>query len=587
LKQLARRRFVAAVLAVFVLAAGCSGGGGSSAKSTSSSSSSSSASSSSSSGPKAKKGTDPSEAAAPDPSGAAYIPTGPLVADNGFRPETDGFAFQNYGKTDATGNEPVNMGPDEMRKMFGDVVCADIASGKCDLTPVADQWMVQANAGADGGHCQGFSVLSGMLWKKVMNASDFGAPTTPALPLTGNVPLQRNIAYAFNFQVLDNYNKAIIKGTPNEMLDKLLQVLTPTDPDSYTLGIYKPGFKGGHAVTPYAVEDSGGGIFNILIYDNNYPTVTRNIKIDRNLNTWSYNAATNPNEPSELYEGDANTKTLDVEPTSPGIGVQPAPFAGTVASGVDPKGSAGSTPAADNQMQEFYLDGSDYDHAHLLITNSAGQRTGYVDGNLVNEIPGALINTSKANQTWKSDIEPDYKVPDGDQYTVTVDGSGLVEGDPSAVGVIGPGYNVYVSNLFIEPGEKSTMVFEPYAEKVTFSSTGVQAPTFDIGVTDTAADFQFLVSASDVAANSTVSVALPVDGGTLAVSNDAGTTYDLAVDRFADGAEPISFKHDGVALADGDTGTLQFGGWTSKAQSIPFTTTHNGTDSSQDLTNQA
>src|SRR5205807_2452983 len=165
-----------------------------------------------------------------------YTPTGPLVADNGFRPETDGFAFENYG-TAPEGHQPrVNLGPDEMRKLFGDAVCADAQSGKCDLIPPAQQWMDQSNKGTEGGH----------------------------------------------------------------------------------------------AVTPYAVEDAGGGVFNVLIYDNNFPKVTRAIKIDRNANTWSYDAATNPQNPSELYQGDASTKTIDVEPTSPGVGPKSCPFCGNL-----------------------------------------------------------------------------------------------------------------------------------------------------------------------------------------------------------------------------------------------------------------
>ncbi len=52
----------------------------------------------------------------------------------------------------------------------------------------------------------------------------------------------------------------------------------------------------------------------------------RAIQFDRNANTWSYNAAVNPNAKSELYEGDAGTKSLLLFPTSPGEGVQACPF---------------------------------------------------------------------------------------------------------------------------------------------------------------------------------------------------------------------------------------------------------------------
>ena len=130
-------------------------------------------------------------------------------------------------------------------------------------------------------------------------------------------------------------------------------------------------------------------------------------------------------------------------------------------------------------------------------------------------------------------------------------------------------------------------MIDAYAEKVTFSSTGEQEPTFDIGVSDTDADFELVLSSSLVPANSTLTVELPVDGNQLAVTNAAAGTYDFALDRLADDADPISFEHSGISLADGDTGTFEYGQWTAKDQSIPFATTHEGTDSSQDLDNQA
>src|SRR5205807_8746245 len=117
---------------------------------------------------------------------------------------------------------------------------------------------------------------------------------------------------------------------------------------------------------PYAVEDAGGGIFNVLIYDNNFPKVTRAIKIDRNANTWSYDAATNPSNPSELYQGDANTKTIDVEPTSPGIGPQPCPFCGNLsaAGGGGKSVAKGRVAQTSPPLVLIYLDRSDVDPAH-------------------------------------------------------------------------------------------------------------------------------------------------------------------------------------------------------------------------------
>ncbi len=60
-------------------------------------------------------------------------------------------------------------------------------------------------------------------------------------------------------------------------------------------------------MTPYAVKDLGDGTNALMIYDNNYPGVPREMIFDRKANTWSYEASINPSVASELYSGDANS----------------------------------------------------------------------------------------------------------------------------------------------------------------------------------------------------------------------------------------------------------------------------------------
>lgn len=58
--------------------------------------------------------------------------------------------------------------------------------------------------------------------------------------------------------------------SPNAILKALTETFNDSNPpEKWVMGIYMADFSGGHAITPYAVEDQGGGIFHVLVYDNN------------------------------------------------------------------------------------------------------------------------------------------------------------------------------------------------------------------------------------------------------------------------------------------------------------------------------
>ncbi|MBI4675175.1 MAG: hypothetical protein HY741_26335 [Chloroflexi bacterium] len=98
---------------------------------------------------------------------AAQGPSGEIVADLGFRPEANGFPFENYGS-----DKPyTNLTPDEMRRLFGDAqVCASTEGGQCILHPQVEQMMKQWNDGMAGGHCYGFSVAALRLYTNEIRA---------------------------------------------------------------------------------------------------------------------------------------------------------------------------------------------------------------------------------------------------------------------------------------------------------------------------------------------------------------------------------------------------------------------------------
>jgi hypothetical protein len=506
------------------------------------------------------------------------------VADSGFRPGPNGFTFQNYGTTLSDGTAPTNLTPADVRALFGDPVCADAASGRCDLIPEAQAWMNQMNQEMAGGHCFGFSVAADVVWQGQVNTNSYGAPTINGLAIGNNAHLQSTIAQGWVYQTLASVQAKKITGTPNHILDELEKLLKPHSSDTYTITIWKPDFTGGHAVTPYQVDYKGNGQYQVLIYDNNWPDQTRAISFDTNKDAWSYQAASNPNDPSELYQGDAKTKTISLFPTSPGQrSPQPCPFCGTVPA----KGStAGSTAAA--RTAEIYLVGSVSDHSHVLVTDQTGRRLGYVNGQVVNQIPGAHYVLLTSDQDWRNKLEPILYVPANVAYTITLDGTALTAPDTETIGIIGPSWNIAINSIPMHPGDKDTLTVDPNATTLTYHTTRAQSPTIQAAVSDTRAHYSFDIAGISAQPGSTINLHVPAESGSLIITNAGSTgtsSVNLQMTRSTEQGVQV-FNHSDIALGNGDNADLEFGDWTNASQGIPLVITHNGQQSTQTLTNQ-
>ena len=336
--------------------------------------------------------------------GNNYTPSGTIVAESGFRPDTNGYSFPNYGNED----NPQNLDVAGMQKLFGGAVCVGGAGGgDCTLTPAARAWKEAQNKGMGGGHCEGFAISSSLFYAGLgepPTPSPFGADTVPALSLAGNTGLQAQIAYTFVFQSLHSVSTTKVNGSPTEVLAALSAALPSKEP--LVLGVYKRGFKGGHAITPLAIEDRGEGKFAVLVYDNNFPNTIREVDIDQSTDTWNYTASTNPSESASAYEGDASSKTLEVEYAKNGLGVQPCPFCAGGSSKVAPKGLA-----AEAQKAQLLWEGDPRDGQHSEVTivdgdgNVAGSTGSGEDSELTSEIPGVEVAPVKLGGDTGVDVE--------------------------------------------------------------------------------------------------------------------------------------------------------------------------------------
>ena len=498
------------------------------------------------------------------------------VADSGFRPGQDGLPFVNYGDALSDGGLPSNMTAADVVKMFGQAVCADAQSRKCDLIPEAQDWLDNTNQAMSGGHCYGFSVLADLLWQGRVRAATFGATTVTGLQISDNAALQRQIAYDWALQTLPSVQSHRITGSPNKILLALMTGLKRGAAQAYTIVLWKRDGTGGHAVTPYAVESRGSGKFSVLIYDNNWPDRSRSISFDTHDDTWSYDASTLPGQSNALYEGDASTKTIALDPSTPGLGTQPCPFCGKV-----PK--KGTTASSGRSNLAFVT--ATGTAPHLVVADEAGRQLGYMNGRLVNQIPGAYDAPVVSNNDWDNQASPDFYLPADRRYTYTLDGSRLSSVDHESINIDGPNYDVRIGSIVIGPGERDTLTVDPAAAQLSFTSPRPETPAITVGVSDARADYSFELTGLSEGAGGTINLAIPAEGATLDIATVGTTsTVGLKMKRETERGTQ-NFQAKPVVLVSGDRATLQFGQWTDPAQAEPLAIVHGGATST--LTDKA
>lgn len=479
-----------------------------------------------------------------EPVVAESVP-GEVIYDFGFAPEENGFSFENYGDERSV----TNLTEGELRRMFGDEVCAQIDGDQCILTPPAQQWMEQINEDMSGGHCEGMAVLSLMMYTGQVSPSDFGGSTASDLNLEDEA-LQREIAYWWATQATDPTASSVIKGTPMEILEYIQQM--DVNSETYTIGIYNERGEG-HAITPFGVEDKGEGLYAILVYDNNFPGETRELYIDSRDNSWTYETAINPQVETDVWSGNVDTETLDLTPTSARVETQACPFC---------EGGFTSTnklAAVDQLVNQFFLDGD----GHILITDEDGNRLGIVNGEIVNEIPGASYTRYRMLASGETP-EPIYAVPAGLDVTITIDGSDLTEETLTDLIMIGAGYTIGVEGIYLTPGQVDTAYFYPTDQMIAYETEADESPSIIFGVENPDADYYFEVYGADMLGGGVITAWLDSSAGDLLISTEklnGEGSFNFYLTRITDEVEEEFYAED-IVLQEGALIYVNYAEWT-------------------------
>ncbi len=129
--------------------------------------------------------------------------------------------------------------------------------------------------------------------------------------------------------------------------------------------------------------------------------------------------------------------------------------------------------------------------------------------------------------------------------------------------MIGPGYDVYVDDIVIDPGEKDTIAFSPDGSEITYTPSSAETPNLGLGFTAKGADYGFLISGAEVEKGKAVTFKLDttkqtVDASTTNVTQQA--VFDVYVERL-DAKTENTFTKSNLALDPGATASIEYGKW--------------------------
>jgi hypothetical protein len=445
-----------------------------------------------------------------------------FVAAITFRPEKNGFSFKNSGgKYPATPGLVTN---NVMVKLFGKDVCVGGSERSCRLTPPASEWMGMINRAMNGGQCEGMAVSSLTFFKGVdkLTAYKPGAKSAHDLTREQVSPL---IGYYWAYQAVDPVGREVMRGrrssTPSTVLERLSEMLKNNE--LTTIGIFAPRpMRGGHAVTPYAIEDRGNSVFWVRIYDNNYPDQSRYIEIDKDANTWRYDvAARNPGETRMPWRGDAESRSIVLIPLSARLQKAECPFCRST------KGRKTVFPARSTA---------------LSISDPEGRKLGYEGDQLVNEIPDAEVVDLAAFIEDAPAPEPVYMLPDNVDYDIKIEASKQAKAeddvdeaddDAAGVAVFGGGTAVALGAVKRGAGEADTLSISGDNRDIKFRSGSGKMPAMRMAVEDDSSGMSVRVKNLKVDAGDEVELKLDSGKGRFVLGGGGKRTesYDLQVRR--------------------------------------------------------
>ncbi len=520
---------------------------------------------------------------------------GEITASIDFDPKINGFGFRNFGENP---DYDEDLTADDMIRMFGaENVCIEGSKpSDCVLYETATRWMEEAEEKMNGGHCDGFSVASlrmfvGKAFKGRKKPADFQRGAVNLFDLQKNQVTSNYVSFYQTLTFLKEtytFRTPTFQKKPSEIL-AMIGAAMDAKKDYYTLEVWmleNGKYTRGHAIVPMAIEDMGGDVYRIHVYDNNYPGQTKYVTVNAKAQTWRYHTANNPAETARDYVGTAATHTLALKRLSDRSRARyECPFCDE-----DEEEESDDDDASNLFLPRNFMMNASFaprkaqaepetinisltGDSDLLITDPNGKRIGYdaPKKTTVNEIPGAVENLIAGD--GEEDNAPEYILPinaaSQKPYKVTVSGSGSEENDD--LQVVGSGFVVGFSDISVDKGETLNMTVSPDGRELSFTaSADGETPSVYI-TTDDGADkpsYEFQIGGITMTGGKTLTVKLDPDKGLIYFRDDDADQdkYDVKVSRTNPNGKVDEFDEFDMDIGKDNNYVLNFGAWDGKGK---------------------
>lgn len=431
-------------------------------------------------------------------------PTGVVLYKNAngtaFDVKEHGYQFQNYGASPTNADDFTST---DVYELVGPAACIEgtgATKESCVLKASAQAWLENtAIPGPNGGHCDGFAATSLRLFNS-LPYNQFSTPGTFQSGATNTIDLvhpEQNVEHYIHRYFMTQYLYTpddYITGTPIELLSILIDDFSSATPAGYTVSIWVTdnlnSFNGkwslGHSITVIGVEQVTTTDYRILVYDNNFPKQRQYITVDAATNSWRYQTSATPGTEESVYIGNDITKNMRIYPLSsrdkPAGQYFPCTFCNSsTSSSANVETEATPNTANSNGMMSGKFEINFLGEGDILIIDDEGHKLGYAPhtGESFSEIP--IEETRHFVGGLDKEYPAAYIIPytetDDTFYTVQVHGTTVDDPTNGTLSIHGPGFNIGVSDIQLDPDDVFEFTFSPDGDHISFTATeDVEAP---------------------------------------------------------------------------------------------------------------